>query len=162
MDPTNRLFGAGMELRNGLRKGIPPCRNKPACAAARETGTPGFRGRRSIAPPARKAWIIKHSTGSGLWRLEKPARGETYGRSTRMARPELTNGGFCPLSEICLRPWPLVGTLRLRHRLRFPFCHVGCLLSDWVTPAEFRLGSDRCRRDRSIRRGCRFRRSGRD
>jgi hypothetical protein len=43
MHPTNRLFGAGMEPRNGLRKGTPPCQSKPACAAAHETGSSGFR-----------------------------------------------------------------------------------------------------------------------
>ena len=79
--PTNRLFGAGMEVRNGLRKETPPCRSKPACAAAREAGTSGLHGRRSIPPPARKAWINKRTTGFGLWRLEKPARRQTYALS---------------------------------------------------------------------------------
>lgn len=40
-----------MVHRNGLRKETPPSRNKPACAAARETENSGFLGRRSIARP---------------------------------------------------------------------------------------------------------------
>ena len=118
MHPPNRLFGAGMKSRNGLRKETPPCRSKPACAAARETGTSGLLGRRSIPPPARKAWINKRSTGFGLWRLEKPARQGTYSlsavwqhriRHTGFGRSEI--GGMKELREPAPR---IMGSVRMR------------------------------------------------
>jgi hypothetical protein len=124
MHPTNRLFGAGMEHRNGLRKGTPPCRSKPACAAARETGSSGFHGHRSIPMPARKAWINKRSTGFGLWRLEIPARQGTYGLSAvwqarNAARHDLL--WRVPLARVTNeRPFPApereTGTFHLIHQ----------------------------------------------
>jgi hypothetical protein len=73
-----RLFVAGVKLRNGLRKGTPTCRNRPACAAARMADGSGFLGPPVDSSALRTAWINKLSTGNGLQRLEKPARGANY------------------------------------------------------------------------------------
>lgn len=82
-----------MERRNGLRKETPPCRNKPACAAARETENSGFLGRRSIARPQED---VDQQALDRIWALEvgKTCSPENLRTFHRLARPELALGKF--------------------------------------------------------------------
>jgi len=93
MNPTDRLCGAGVEGRNGLRKEPPPCRVKPACAAARETGTSGFLGHLTESTARKKGvnqqvidrkWSLevgKTCSAGNLRAIRRLARLERGGRS---------------------------------------------------------------------------------